>query len=254
MGLQTCTVLRIYQLTPPFCAPPPPKVALHADGRSRAITGTIEGIVKLWTLDGRGRPVSCTRFADHGAMVVCARVQLRPHQSPAGTAQLGATGSNDRTIRVYSLLAKTTLLECRGHTDCIGSLVFVSATGLASGADDKTIKLWELGCPKKSILDRPAVPVAAHGHVTHVTPVAEHRVPHVAPAATLIGHPEWVLAVRFQPKMPRRGRCTPHPHQAVDRLVTVRQLRHYFGTILMYFSARGMFRMCSTSVSILVKC
>jgi len=28
------------------------------------------------------------------------------------------------------------------------------------------------------------------------------------------------VAVRFQPKMPLWGRCRPHPHQAVDRLVT----------------------------------
>ena len=136
-------------------------VAMHADGRSRAITGTMEGIVKLWTLDGRGRPLGCTRFADHGAMVVVARLQLRPHQSPTGgLMQLAATGSNDLTVRVYSLLAQTTLLECRGHTDCIASLVFVSATGLASGADDKTIKLWELVSPSPPSLGHPPVPAA----------------------------------------------------------------------------------------------
>lgn len=55
-----------------------------------------------------------------------------------------ATGSLDRTIKIWDAKSGTLLLTFQGHTRGIWSLRFLSSSILISGSYDKTIRLWSL--------------------------------------------------------------------------------------------------------------
>ncbi len=56
-----------------------------------------------------------------------------------------ASGSNDKTIKLWSLETQKEVATLQGHNDCVYSVAF-SPDGkyLASGSEDKTVKLWHL--------------------------------------------------------------------------------------------------------------
>ena len=60
-------------------------------------------------------------------------------------AQTLASGSGDRTVKVWSLSARRLLHTFTGHSNWVSSVAF-SPDGqiLASGSGDRTIKLWNL--------------------------------------------------------------------------------------------------------------
>ena len=60
---------------------------------------------------------------------------------PSGV--LLATGSIDRTIKLWNVASRALVRSLEGHTDAVLSLAFSSRGTLASAANDNTIKLWE---------------------------------------------------------------------------------------------------------------
>jgi WD40 repeat protein len=63
--------------------------------------------------------------------------------SPDG--RLLASGSDDKTIKLWEVASGSLVRTLSGHTNDVRSVAF-SPDGrlLASGSDDKTIKLWDI--------------------------------------------------------------------------------------------------------------
>jgi WD40 repeat protein len=55
-----------------------------------------------------------------------------------------ASGSIDRTIRLWDIERSAETARLEGHTDWVMALAPLSDGRLASGSNDKTIRLWDL--------------------------------------------------------------------------------------------------------------
>jgi WD40 repeat protein len=61
-----------------------------------------------------------------------------------------ASGSDDKTIAIWNLVSRQTLLTLAAHTDTVNSVAFSGDSRfLASGSEDGTICLWDLATGKK---------------------------------------------------------------------------------------------------------
>ncbi len=110
----------------------------YKDGRWLASASIGDTSVKLWdvtslqlrTLRGHTRPVNCVAFSPDGRWL--------------------ASGSNDRTIKIWDVEAGREADKLRGgHTDDINSVAW-SPDGrwLASGSEDQTVRLWDVKTKK----------------------------------------------------------------------------------------------------------
>ena len=96
-----------------------------------------------------------------------------------------ASGSWDKTIKLWDAASGRELRTLQGHTDGVDSVAF-SPDGrtIASGSSDKTIKLWDVGvvvagAPVASSTERPAPPSVIP------TPAPTAPPPEVKPATPL---------------------------------------------------------------------
>ncbi len=76
--------------------------------------------------------------------------RLTGHQGPIHTLALLpngllASGSSDKTIRLWSTLSGAELACFSGHQNAVTALAFLSDNRLASGSDDQSLRLWDLG-------------------------------------------------------------------------------------------------------------
>ena len=130
-------------------------IAYSPDGTSLAVAGSIG----IWVYDTMTHQ-EVALLTGHTSWVESVVF------SPDGTTI--ASGSNDRTVRLWDVATGAHRHTLTGHTGWVESVVFSpDGTTLASGSTDKTVRLWD-------------VATGAHQH-------------------TLTGHTGWVESVVFSP-------------------------------------------------------
>ncbi|AFY91095.1 WD-40 repeat-containing protein (plasmid) [Chroococcidiopsis thermalis PCC 7203] len=152
-------------------------VPFSPDGKTLASCSN-DSLIRLWdvqTIDFEpSNPATLAEASNSSHLPVTCLNTLRGHSSRVWTlafsldGQLLASGSEDRTIRLWNAHDGTCLMVLQGHTGGVTSVSF-SPNGqiLASASEDSSIRLWSV----------------AHGTSLN----------------TLRGHSSWVWAVAFSP-------------------------------------------------------
>lgn len=117
-------------------------VALRADGKV-ALSGGSDRTLRVWDVQ-RGTPGRI--LSGHGDTVTACAFSLKPMKvgKMLRAEALIASGSADRTIRIWDWQGGETLLNLKGHRDAITFLAFTEDEILVSYGRDRTLRLWSL--------------------------------------------------------------------------------------------------------------
>ncbi|CAE7485465.1 unnamed protein product [Symbiodinium sp. CCMP2592] len=147
------------------CATHDSQVCCACDtGASRLAVGCEDGTIKLHDLSGtREPPVEqgySYRHAVHWRSLLTPatrnvhRTKLVGHEKAVTCLCLMsddvlASGSEDKTVRLWNLHSKEALQVLSGHTNDVQGLARLNDTQLASASKDKTVRLWSLAKPEE---------------------------------------------------------------------------------------------------------
>ncbi|MEL6325466.1 MAG: NB-ARC domain-containing protein, partial [Cyanobacteria bacterium J06626_23] len=179
-------------------------LAFSPDGQFLA-TGNTNSEIWLWQTDLIAGEIGTHTLTFHGHRNWICSIAFR-----ADGVQL-ASGSADRTIKLWEASTGTCLQTLEGHTNWVLSVVF-SADGqyLASGSADHTIKLWDVKtgqCLQTleghsravwSVAFSPAGEVLVSGSVDSTLKVWDIRTGECL--QTFTGHEQGVWSVAFSPQ------------------------------------------------------
>jgi WD40 repeat protein len=116
--------------------------AVHPTIANQAATGDTNGNIYIWNFTAS--PETPTILKGHYGLV------LSLAYSPSG--RWLASGSHDRTIRIWDTISWECVQILSGHTDHIAQLVFLSEQRLLSGSYDLTLREWNWAEPQSKIL------------------------------------------------------------------------------------------------------
>jgi len=97
-----------------------------------------------------------------------------------------ASGSDDKSVRLWDVATRNCMGVLKGHTDSVRALAALPGSRLASGSEDKTIRVWDT---------RPAAAATDDGFAG----TAGHGAARVTPVVVLKGHTSYVLALQPLP-------------------------------------------------------
>jgi WD40 repeat protein len=117
-------------------------LAVHPTIAHQVATGDSNGNIYVWNFATSTEPPSILQ--GHQGLI------LSLAYSPSG--RWLASGSHDRTIKIWDTITGQCVQTLEGHTDHIAQLAFLTEQSLLSGSYDLTLREWNLAANKSQIL------------------------------------------------------------------------------------------------------